>query len=123
MSSGRNVRIFLVDGTPTGLITAEIINWTGHLLFVPRSRLAEALKRPEVDRTGVYFLVGDDAADPTRHAVYIGEGDSVADRIKLHAKDETKDFWERVCFVTSKDPNITKSHVRYLENRLIEIAS
>jgi Domain of unknown function (DUF4357) len=122
MSSGRSVRLFLVDGSPSGLITAEIMNWTGHLLLAPRLRLGEALRRPEADRTGVYFLVGDDPEDPTRQAVYVGEGDSVADRIKLHAKDETKDFWEKVCFVTSKDPNITKAHVRYLETRIIEIA-
>lgn len=121
-SGGRNVRLFLVDGAPTGLITAEIINWTGHLLLAPRSRLPEALRRSEVDRTGVYFLVGDDPDDPSRQTIYIGEGDCVADRIKQHAKDDTKDFWEKVCFVTSKDPNITKAHVRYLETRLIEIA-
>ena len=45
----------------------------------------------------------------------------VADRIKTHAKDESKEFWTRACFVTSKDPNLTKAHVRYLENRVIEL--
>ena len=37
---GKNVRLFLVDGTPGGLVTAEIMNWTGHLLAGPRSDLA-----------------------------------------------------------------------------------
>jgi len=119
---GRTVRLFLVDGSPTGLVTAEIMNWTGRVLVAPRSRIGEALKREESKGTGVYFLVGDDPAQPTKLRVYIGEGDLVADRIKIHVNDESKDFWTRVCFVTSKDLNLTKAHVRYLENRLVELA-
>lgn len=118
---GRSVRLYLVDGSPTGILTAEIMNWTGHALVAPRSRLGEALSRDEANRTGVYFLVGDDPAHPTKPRVYIGEGDSVIDRIKSHAKDLTKDFWSRVCIVTSKDANLTKSHVRYLEHRFVEL--
>lgn len=120
-NSGRTVRLFLVDGSQTGLVTAEIINWTGHVLIAPRSRIGEALKRDEATRTGVYFLVGEDPDQPTKVKVYVGEGDVVGDRIKMHAKDDSKDFWTRACFVTSKDPNITKAHVRYLESRLIEL--
>jgi hypothetical protein len=112
---GRTVRLFLVDGTPTGLITGEIMNWTGHILIAPRSRIGEALRREEASRTGVYFLVGDDPDQPTKTRVYIGEGDSVSNRIKNHVKDESKDFWTKVCLVTSKDTNLTKAHARYLE--------
>jgi hypothetical protein len=28
---GRTIRIYLVDGVPAGILTAEIINWTGSL--------------------------------------------------------------------------------------------
>lgn len=118
MSIGRTIRLFLVDGTPSGLLTAEIPNWTGHILVAPRSRLAEALSRPEAGKTGVYLLIGDEAG---RSLVYVGEGDCISDRIKKHAKDPEKDFWERVCLITSKDVNLTKSHVRYLESRLVQI--
>ncbi len=115
------MRLFLVDGSSSGLITAEIINWTGHALVAPRQAIGDALKRDEAGRTGVYFLVGEDPDQPTKNKVYIGEGDIVSDRIRSHAKDDSKDFWTRACFVTSKDPNITKAHVRYLESRLIEL--
>ncbi|MQW55654.1 DUF4357 domain-containing protein [Sinorhizobium meliloti] len=118
---GRSVRLYLVDGSPTGIITAEIMNWTGHVLVTPRSRLADALQRGEATRTGVYFLVGDDPEQPSKSRVYIGEGDSVVDRIKSHSKDSQKDFWTRACLVTSKDTNLTKAHVRYLENRFVEL--
>ncbi len=125
MSQGRSLRLFLVDGTPNGLLTAEIMNWTGHVLTGPRSKLAELVLRPECARTGVYFLVGPDPDNSLRSKVYIGESDDVAKRLKSHNRPEEaggKDFWERVCLVTSKDQNLTKAHVKYLESLLISIA-
>lgn len=125
MSQGRSLRLFLVDGTPNGLLTAEIMNWTGHVLTGPRSKLAELVQRPECARTGVYFLVGPDPDNSLRSKVYIGESDDVAKRLKSHNRPEEaggKDFWERVCLVTSKDQNLTKAHVKYLESLLIGIA-
>ena len=130
MSQGRSIRMFLVDGTPNGLLTAEIMNWTGHVLTGPRSKLAELLQRPECGRTGVYFLVGPDPDNTLRSKVYIGESDDVAKRLKQHNRPEAsegtaggKDFWEKVCLVTSKDQNLTKTHVKYLESLLIGIAN
>lgn len=52
---------------------------------------------------------------------YIGEADVVADRLRYQQRD--KDFWDRVVVVTSKDTNLTKSHGRYLESRLISLAT
>ena len=120
---GRSVRLFLVEGTATGLITAEIMNWTGHVLAGSRSGLPTFLKRPELDRTGIYFLTGPDPEDPDTLQLYIGESDNVRKRLIQHNKNESKDFWERTCVVTSKDQNITKAHARYLESRLIAIAN
>lgn len=125
MANGRTLRLFLVDGTPGGLITGEIMNWTGHALGGPRTLLPELLKRPEVARTGVYFLIGPDTNQSTRPRVYIGETDDVSVRLKQHNRSEDqdgKDFWERVCVITSKDHNLTKAHVKYLESLLIKAA-
>jgi len=79
---GQTVRLFLVEGTSTGIITAEIMNWTGHLLVAPRSKLAEALAREEPTRTGVYLLTGDDPDLPGKVRIYVGEGDNVRERLK-----------------------------------------
>ncbi|MBY5920947.1 GIY-YIG nuclease family protein [Ferrimonas balearica] len=122
---GRSIRLFLVDGSPHGLLTAEIVNWTGHVLTAPRSRLADLVKRPECGRTGVYFLVGPDPDNSSRPKVYIGESDNVAVRLKQHNRPEGeggKDFWEKVCLVTSKDQNLTKAHIKYLECQLMAMA-
>ncbi|MFO7582446.1 GIY-YIG nuclease family protein [Guyparkeria sp.] len=126
MNPGRSIRLFLVDGQPNGLMTAEIMNWTGHVITGPRTKLKELVQRPECDRTGIYFLVGPDPDNSLRPLVYIGETDNVGTRLQQHNKPEDKggkDFWERACVITSKDANLTKAHVKYLESLLIRDAN
>ena len=125
MAHGKSIKMFLADGSPNGILTAEIINWTGHVLSAPRTKLSELIQREECSRTGVYFLVSYDPENPLYPKVYIGESDDVANRLKQHNRTEEsggKDFWEKVCLVTGKDQNITKTYIKYLESRLIEIA-
>ena len=119
MITARTIRIFLADGTATGILTAEIMNWTGKIVVAPRSHLPALIERPELGRTGVYFLVGIDPVKTTNAMVYVGEGDSVKKRLVSHNQDNTKDFFSRVCVIVSKDENLTKTHVRHLESRLI----
>lgn len=128
MVQGKQIRVYLVDGTPGGLLTAEIMNWTGHVIAAPRSDLADLLARDEVRRTGVYILIGDDpeSQSPSGKAVYVGEGDDIAVRLRQHARPSEaggKDFWDRVLVLTSKDANLTKAHARFLEARLIHAAT
>lgn len=116
--NGKQVRLFLVDGTVGSLMTAEILNWTGHMLRARRKDLGRLRNRDEAKRTGVYVLFGSD--DDGEPAAYIGEGDNVVKRLENH--NSTKDFWEDVVIITSKDMNLTKAHVRYLESELITLA-
>ena len=70
--------------------------------------------------------MGPDPDNTSRPLVYIGESDDVAKRLKQHNQPEEKggkDFWERVCLITSKDQNLTKAHVKYLESQLIALAT
>ena len=125
MTSGKSVRLFLVDGSPGGLLTAEIVNWTGHIIAAPRSDLAALLQRSETTRTGIYILLGDDPESVGGIQAYVGEGDDVRARLRAHARAADqggKDFWERAIVVTSKDTNLTKAHARYLESRFISLA-
>lgn len=119
--SGRSIRIFLADGSANGIMTAEIMNWTGKLIVAPRSQLAGLAKREEPKRTGIYILTGEDPSNPLKESVYIGESDNVLTRLTQHNKDSAKDFWNRTIVVISKDENLTKAHVRYLESRLIQV--
>lgn len=101
------------------------MNWTGHVLTGPRSKMSELILRPEAKRTGIYFLVGPDPDNTFKSMVYIGESDDVGTRLRQHNRtieQGGKDFWERVCLVTSKDQNLTKAHVKHLESLLINSA-
>lgn len=66
--TGKHIELFLVEGVPGGLTTAEIAGWTGHVLSGPRSDLADVLRRPEAQRNGAYVLLGNDAAVEADHA-------------------------------------------------------
>lgn len=112
------IKLFLVHGDPKRLRTAEISNWTGKAVAGPRSEMEGVLGREESLAAGVYFLNGVDP-DSGKPAVYIGEAESVRDRLKSHLG---KDFWNHVTFFISKDENLTKAHIRYLEGRLIDQA-
>lgn len=114
---GRSIRMFLVDGTPQGMRTAEVGNWTGLALMCPRTDLGRLALRPEVKKTGVYILVGPSETDPASVSVYVGEGDEVWTRLQSH--DARRDFWTQVVVFVSKDDNLTKAHVRWLEARLV----
>ena len=112
------IKLFLVHGDPKRLRTAELSNWTGKAVAGPRSELDGVVVREEAYKSGVYFLTGTDP-DTGKPALYVGEAECVRDRLKSHLG---KDFWNHVVFFTSKDENLTKAHVRYLEGRLIDQA-
>lgn len=110
------IKIFLVHGDAKRLRTAELSNWTGKALAAPRNEFDGLLVRDESSGSGVYFLTGTDP-ETGKNAVYIGEAESIRDRLKSHLE---KDFWNHIVFFVSKDENLTKAHIRYLEGRLIE---
>jgi hypothetical protein len=117
---GVTIRVFLVDGKPQGLRVVDRAGWTGACLAFARADYAEARLRPEVQRTGVYVLVGPDESGQRRERIYIGEGDEVRARIDSHHRE--KDFWTHGYVLTTKDDSLNKAHVRYLEARLLSIA-
>lgn len=113
------IKLFLTDGKPAGIRTAEISNWTGKAITGPRSELSELLKREELINPGVYFLTGFDP-ETDKPSLYIGEAESVTKRLKDHRK---RDNWSQVVAFVSKDENLTKAHIRYLEGALIKLAN
>lgn len=112
------LKMFLAFGDPKRLRTVELSNWTGKAVAGPRSEFEKVLERKESLNSGVYFLTGIDPAT-NKGAIYIGEAECIRDRIKSHL---SKDFWNNITFFITKDENLTKAHIRYIEGRLIEIA-
>ena len=110
------IKIFLAHGDPKRLRTAELSNWTGKAVAGPRSEFDSVLARDESQNSGVYLLTGTDP-ETGKSAVYIGEAESIRDRVKGHLD---KDFWNHISFFISKDENLTKAHIRYLEGLFAE---
>jgi hypothetical protein len=109
------IKLFLPHGDGARLRTAEISNWSGKALAAPRTEFDALLARPELQQSGVYVLTGIDP-ESGKLMAYIGEAESLVDRLKTHKK---LDFWITALVIVSKDENLTKSHIRYLEGRLI----
>ena len=113
------IKLFIPRGDAKSLRTAEISNWTGKAVAAPRTELDELLAREDLDKAGVYILIG---TDPLTNAprAYIGEAEVIRDRLKQH---KVKEFWVSAIVFVSKDENLTKAHVRYLESRLLAEAA
>lgn len=107
-----------MDGTPNGVRTVELSNWIGKGICIPRSRLRNSASRPELQSPGLYFLFGQD--EEGLGSVYIGEAETLIIRLKNH--DSKKDFWNLAICFSSKDQNLTKADVKYLEARSVQIA-
>ena len=113
------IKLFLPRGDAKSLRTAEISNWTGKAVAAPRTELDELLAREELDKAGVYILTGTDSHTNAPRA-YIGEAEVIRDRLKQH---KGKEFWVSAIVFVSKDENLTKAHVRYLESRILAEAA
>ena len=113
------IKLFLPRGDAKSLRTAEISNWTGKAVAAPRTELDVLLQREELDKSGVYILIGTDPISGSPHA-YIGEAEVIRERLKQH---KSKEFWISAIVFVSKDENLTKAHIRHLEGRLISEAT
>ena len=118
---GKTIELFLVNGTAESIITAELSNWNGKAIKLPRTEVS-GCSREDIAGVGVYFLLcqEDDGTD----SVYIGEAENVHERLLQHMRDyqsgKEKYYWNTVVIFVGRDLN--KALIRYLENRLVETA-
>ncbi|MER2192142.1 MAG: GIY-YIG nuclease family protein [Solibacillus sp.] len=118
MTFGKTIKMFLIDGDSSGRLTCELSNWTGLAYRIPRTEVKKCVDRPNLNSTGVYMLFGRNEDD--KEAVYIGEAEEVYKRLQDHLRE--KDFWNEVIVFISKDENLNKAHIKYIENKLYEKA-
>ena len=117
---GVSIRIFLANGVADGIWVVEKSNWTGKALMASRTQYKELRARSDLAGPGVYVLVGPSETGVLGSRIYIGETDDLPSRLDSHSRN--KDFWNRVIVFTSKDENLNKAHIRYIEARLIELS-
>lgn len=119
MVFGKRIQLFLLDGTPNGRWICELSNWTGIAYKIPRTRIKESESRQELSSPGVYFLFGKDESR-NRPLIYIGEAENVIARLKQHV--DQRDNWNEAVILISKDSNLNKAHIKYLENNFHSLA-
>ena len=121
MAYGKSIELFLVNGTADSLITAELSNWNGKAIKIPRIEV-QSCTRDDICQAGVYFLFCNE--DDGAKSVYIGEAENVKDRLVQHLRDysseKEKYYWNTAVIFIGRDLN--KALIRYLENRFVEIA-
>ena len=115
MPAPKTIQIFLPDGDPQGLRTAEMTTRTVQVIDVPRKMLADFKAMDEAKQVGVYFLVGE--AETGGPSVYVGQTGDLPLRLTAHHRN--KDFWTRALVVVSRTNTLTQTHGLYLEWRSI----
>lgn len=118
---GKNLKIFLMDGSASGRWMCELSNWTGKAYKIPRISYKKCIDRAELRNPSVYFLFGYDDENG-KPLIYIGETEDAIQRLGEHIKNEKKDYWVEAIVFISKDDHLNKAHIKYLESRFYEIA-
>lgn len=122
MAYGKTIELFFVDGTSEGIITAELSNWNGKAIKIPRTEI-QSCSREDIRNAGIYFLLCKD--DLGNDSVYIGEAENVYERLLQHMRDfqsgKESYYWSSAVIFIGRDLN--KAHIRYLENKLVGITT
>lgn len=121
MAYGKSIELFLANGTADSLVIAELSNWNGKAIKIPRIEITDC-KRNDIKGAGVYFLFCKEEDDTD--SVYIGESETVQDRLIQHLRDynaeKEKFYWTTAVIFLGRDLN--KALIRYLEDRFVQIA-
>lgn len=110
----KTINLLLYDGILNGVIGIEDSSWnSGELYSAPRASVQDLFKTDACNKYGIYLLL-------SNSRVYIGQSSDLAKRLAQHTIG--KDWWESAVILTTKDDNLTRSDIDYLENVLIERA-
>ena len=110
----KTINLLLYDGSLQGVVSIEDSGWySGEMYSAPREAVEELLATEACDKYGVYLLL-------SRNRVYVGQSSDLSRRIAEHLS--TKDWWESVVILTTKDDSLNHSDIDWLETSLIEKA-
>ena len=112
---GKTITTYLIDGDPKGTQYAFISNKICQMFVVPRSNLSYLNTQEKLQKPAFYILLGED--ESTKPQAYIGETENFKERVKGH--DSKKSFWQKALIFVSKDADMTKVDVQYIEYKAI----
>ncbi|WP_313527083.1 DUF4357 domain-containing protein [Shinella sp.] len=114
---GRVVKIFITGQDPRSLRTVELDNWTGVAITGQPEFFKKALEAEVLARSCVYLLIKS-GADDDLPAIYVGESDDFSQR---YTSGKFPIEFDTFLIFTSKDDNLTRAHVKWLEEKLWSI--
>lgn len=117
--AGKTIKLYIAGDELKNLKSAELSNWSGKAFIGERKHVPLIQKIDELSNPGIYFLLSQDENSAQKN-LYIGEADEANARLKNHIT--SKDWWDSFVVFISKDSNLTKAHVRYLEKKFFQIA-
>lgn len=125
---GKNINMFLMDGTANGRIKCTLSNWTGIAYRIPRVDLDLCKERNDLKQSGIYFLFG--VSDETsEQVIYVGQagarknGEGILYRLQEHRKNPDKDYWSEAVVFTTSNNFFEPTEISYLENRFCAMAN
>ena len=124
---GKNINMFLMDGTPTGRIKCTIANWTGVAYKISRADLELCKNRNDLKQSGVYFLFGA-SNDTGKPVAYIGQagnrknGEGILNSLFEHKRNAEKDYWTEAVVFTTSNNSFGPTEISFLENRFCNLA-
>lgn len=124
---GKNIALFLMDGSATGRIKCTLANWTGIAYKIPRTEIDSCRERNDLKQSGVYFLFGT-SEETGKSVVYIGQagsrkkGEGILSRLLEHKRNPDKDYWTEAVIFTTANDSFGATEISYLENRFCNMA-
>lgn len=123
MAYGKTIELFLVNGTTDSIVEATLSNWNGKAIRLPRTEV-QICERKDFKAGGVYFLFCPDEKGKGKEGVYIGESETIQERLLQHIRDhksgKEKFYWNTAVTFTGSD--LDKADIHYLEDQLVKQA-
>lgn len=109
---GKSIKLFvLTENDLKDFKIIELSNWVGKAYIGERKHLKIVGNIEDLKNPAVYYLISTQNEN-NQKKLYIGEADDATVRLKQQA---AKEWWDLFIVFISKDTNLTKSHVRFLE--------
>ena len=112
---GKTITTYFIDGDPKGTQYSFISNKICQMFVIPRFNLEYLNEQEKLHKPAFYILTGED--ETTKPQAYIGETENFKERIEDH--DYKKTFCPKALVFVSKDEDMTKADVQYLEYKAI----
>jgi hypothetical protein len=117
MTNPFTIRIYVPEGDPDGLRIIDRQSSPSKFFAFPRNKWDQIKNRPELTGAGIYILSGYSKPEDELPTIYVGQADTIKNRIEQHLK--SKDFWDKAVVFVS-DNKINSTHAKWLEHKLID---